>query len=75
MNEIERTLRRTTSTPHAKLNREQIEGLKLEIQQILGALNAAATFPDDNTVVEGASKVVEDGLCCATPAARNGASS
>lgn len=78
MNEIERTLRRTASTPHTKFNREQVEGLKLEIQQILGVLNAAATLPDDNIVVESATKVAEDGSCCGTPAttaAKSGASS
>ena len=77
MNEIERTLRRTASTPDTKFDQEKIGGLKLELRQILGVLNATATLPDDNAVVESANKVLEVGLRgpVVTSAADSGASS
>ena len=77
MNEIERTLRRTASTPDTKFDQQKIGGLKLELRQILGVLGATATLPDDNAVVESATKVVEDGLHgpVVASAAESGASS
>ena len=46
--EIERTLRRGASTPHTGYNKDKVEGHRLEIQEILGTLNAPNS-PSDGT--------------------------
>jgi hypothetical protein len=46
--EIERTLRRGTSTPHIKYNKGKVEEHKPKIQEILGTLNALGSPLDEN---------------------------
>jgi hypothetical protein len=48
MCEIERTLRRGANMPHIKYNKDKVEGYKLEIQVILGTLNAPSSPLDEN---------------------------
>ena len=47
MCEIERTLRRGASTPHTGYNKDKTEGHKLEIREILDALNVPSSLPDE----------------------------
>jgi len=42
MCEIERTLKRGATTPHIAYRKEEVEGHKLEIQEILSVLTATA---------------------------------
>lgn len=48
MREIERTVRRGTSTPYTRYNKEKIENHILEVQQLLDTLNAQ-NLPLDKT--------------------------
>ena len=54
--EIEQTLRRGTDTPHAKYDKEIVEGHKLEIQEILGVLNPQSLpFGGGSSVIESSA--------------------
>ncbi|KAF9789484.1 kinase-like domain-containing protein [Thelephora terrestris] len=66
MGEIERTIRRTTSTPHSKYKREAFEGYKLEIQQTLTTLGATVTLPSDDDSAESAVPVAQERFDSAT---------
>jgi len=46
---IERTLKRGVVTPHTAYNKEEVEGHKLEIQEILGVLTTAASAAESRT--------------------------
>ena len=48
MCEIERTLRRGTSMPDIMYNKGKVEGYRLEIQDILGALNVLGSPSGEN---------------------------
>ena len=41
-----------TNSPHTNYDKEKVEGYKLEIQQILGTLNAPGTPPDESSMAE-----------------------
>jgi hypothetical protein len=49
--EIERTLREGGNAPHIEYNKDKIEGYKLEVQEILAALNAPGSPLDENLSV------------------------
>ena len=46
--EIEQTLKRATSLPHIGYDKDEIEGKKLKIQDILDALNRHSSSSDDS---------------------------
>jgi len=57
-----------TNLPYTNYNKEKVEGYKLEIQQILGALDVPRAPPDENITAETTDSVGTP----ITPAAEGG---
>lgn len=75
--EIERALRRELDTPHAKFDREMVEGRKSEIQDILGVLSPQSLlFGEGPSVIKSSTLIAPavSGGTTVTSLAENGAS-
>lgn len=51
MRGIEGTIKKGTSTPRCKYNKEKVESLILEVRQLLGTLGSLSSHPGGNFVV------------------------